>query len=192
MIIGVVMDFWRLGDFGYFERPVNFSTSSHFRSRYRRYDTICQYLIIDRCTMSPTKPDKRRSANSTRVTKSGTSQKSVAGSALSARDSKSVRVTSSSNMVAGRDPTPPKDRGKVIKGSIDSAGRVLVPAKMRQALDLKPGDGVNLELKGDVLQIRSLDDAINEAQALVRKHVPKKKSLVDELIAERRAEAKRE
>ena len=35
-------------------------------------------------------------------------------------------------------------------------------------------------------------DAIRHAQKLVRKHVPKDRSLVDELIAERRAEAERE
>jgi AbrB family looped-hinge helix DNA binding protein len=135
------------------------------------------------------------------TTKTGNKHKSDTSSKSDIkRDSATGRLISrasktgqrSTKVVAGCDPMPPKERGHVVKVSVDSAGRILVPAKLRKALDIEPGDDVNLELKGDVLQIRSLDDAINKAQALVRKCVPNKKSLVDELIAERRAEAERE
>lgn len=80
----------------------------------------------------------------------------------------------------------------VVKTSVDSAGRVLVPAKLRKALAIKPGDTVNLRLRGDVLEIRSIDDSVTEAQALVRKYVARKRSLVDELIEDRREEADNE
>ncbi len=139
--------------------------------------------------MTSTKSKKRQSLQSVEPAKTDKTKESGSGRFL-ARDAKSGRVKST--VGDGRDPMPPIDRGRVIKASIDSAGRILVPAKLRKALDIEPGDDVNMVLKGDVLEIRSLDDAINEAQALVRKYVPKKKSLVDELIAERRAEAGRE
>ncbi len=75
---------------------------------------------------------------------------------------------------------------------IDSAGRLLVPAPFRKALEVKAGDEVNLVLKDGVLEVRSLNYAIREAQALIRRHVSKRKSLVNELIKDRRKEAGRE
>ena len=68
-------------------------------------------------------------------------------------------------------------------------GRLVVPAEMRQALGLKPGDKVLLELTGDELRVLSLHASIRRAQEIVRRYVPEGVSLVDELIAERRAEA---
>ena len=96
-------------------------------------------------------------------------------------------------MMSGADPLPPKDMGqRVTNARIDSAGRLLVPAPFRKALDVKAGDEVNLMLKDGVLEVRSLNVAIREAQALVRRHVSKRKSLVNELIKDRRKEAGRE
>lgn len=105
---------------------------------------------------------------------------------------KSIRTSISSKSGIKRKPGKSRFIGRAVKASVDSAGRILVPAKLRKALDIEPGDKVNLIVNGDVLEIRSLDDAINEAQALVRKYVSQKKSLVDELIAERRSEAELE
>jgi hypothetical protein len=42
------------------------------------------------------------------------------------------------------------------------------------------------------LRLRTPEQAIKAAQAIVARHVPKDRDLVAELIAERRAEAKRE
>ena len=96
-------------------------------------------------------------------------------------------------VMSGADPLPPKDTGqRVTNARIDSAGRLLVPAPFRKALEVKAGDEVNLVLKDGVLEVRSLNYAIREAQALVRRHVSKRKSLVNELIKDRRKEAGRE
>jgi hypothetical protein len=47
-----------------------------------------------------------------------------------------------------------------------------------------------LETKGDELHVRPYREAIREAQAMIRKYLPdRERSLVDELIAERRYEA---
>ncbi|MGH6944886.1 MAG: AbrB/MazE/SpoVT family DNA-binding domain-containing protein [Geminicoccaceae bacterium] len=76
---------------------------------------------------------------------------------------------------------------------VDRAGRVLIPAKLRRQLGLSPGDAVILEIREGSLEVRSYKRAIEEAQAIIRKYVPDPtRSLVDELIEERRREAARE
>ena len=75
---------------------------------------------------------------------------------------------------------------------IDKHGRVVIPADYRRALGLRPGDSLTLELNGGSLRLVTLVQAIREAQESVAKYVDKDRSLVAELIAERRAEAARE
>lgn len=75
---------------------------------------------------------------------------------------------------------------------IDKHGRVVIPADYRRALGLRPGDSLTLELNGGSLRLLTLAQAIREAQEFVAKYVDKDRSLVAELIAERRAEAARE
>jgi AbrB family looped-hinge helix DNA binding protein len=79
------------------------------------------------------------------------------------------------------------------RAKIDKAGRLLIPAKLRSELNVQPGDPMVLETKGDELHVRPYKQAIREAQAIIRKYIPDRdRSLVDELIAERRKEAERE
>ena len=75
---------------------------------------------------------------------------------------------------------------------LDSGGRIVIPAAMRKALNLEPGDDVQVALVDGALRIVGRDAAIARAQALVRKYIPGDVSLSDQLIAERRAEAARE
>jgi AbrB family looped-hinge helix DNA binding protein len=76
---------------------------------------------------------------------------------------------------------------------MDKAGRLLIPARMRRQLGLRPGDPVILEAGETGLQVRPYRKAIEEAQAIIRKYIPDPdRSLVDELIQERRREAARE
>jgi AbrB family looped-hinge helix DNA binding protein len=75
---------------------------------------------------------------------------------------------------------------------MDENGRILIPAEQRRALGLRPGDRVAIQVKDGEALIFSQDQGIRKAQELVRKYVPEGVSLVDELIAERRAEAERE
>ena len=76
---------------------------------------------------------------------------------------------------------------KVIEG-----GKLVIPARFRRELGIGVGDTVIIELADDALHVRSLESAIRKAQAIVRGFVPAGASLVDDLIAERRAEAGRE
>jgi bifunctional DNA-binding transcriptional regulator/antitoxin component of YhaV-PrlF toxin-antitoxin module len=75
---------------------------------------------------------------------------------------------------------------------VDSAGRVVLPADFRLRAAIGPGDQVIAEDDGACIRIRTLDQAIAEAQELVARLVPERVSLVDELIAEREEEAARE
>lgn len=123
-----------------------------------------------------------------RYSKKGRSAKTV-NSGISEKTNPRYGATTTS----GTDPLPPKDTGqRVTNARIDSAGRLLVPGPFRKALEVQAGDEVNLMLKDGVLEVRSLNVAIREAQALVRRHVSKRKSLVNELIKDRRQEAGRE
>ena len=70
-------------------------------------------------------------------------------------------------------------------------GRIILPAPMRKAMGLETGDTVLLELKGDALIVRSAKSALRRLQARARTFASGG-SVVDELIAERRAEALRE
>ena len=75
---------------------------------------------------------------------------------------------------------------------IDRHGRVVIPADYRRALGLRPGASLTLELDDGALRLVPLAQAIRKAQESVAKYVDKDRSLVAELIAERRAEAARE
>ncbi len=67
-----------------------------------------------------------------------------------------------------------------------------VPASLREAMGVKPGDTVLVEVHGQELRIRSELSALRRVQQRLRKHVVDGHLVSDELIAERRAEAARE
>jgi len=75
---------------------------------------------------------------------------------------------------------------------IADGGRLVIPVELRRALGLEIGDEVIVRVEGGELRILTRSEAIKRAQGLVRRHVKGSRSLVDELSAERRAEAGRE
>ena len=75
---------------------------------------------------------------------------------------------------------------------VNENGRVVIPASFRKRLGIRIGDEVVLRIEDDELRITTLKRNIERAQRLVRKHVKPGVSLVDELIAERRAAARNE
>ncbi|MEP7352344.1 MAG: AbrB/MazE/SpoVT family DNA-binding domain-containing protein [Acidobacteriota bacterium] len=75
---------------------------------------------------------------------------------------------------------------------LDKQGRITLPASFRESQGLKPGqDLVVLEEDGRLL-IMTREQAIREAQAMVRKLVPAGVSLVEELFADRRSDMAKE
>ena len=75
---------------------------------------------------------------------------------------------------------------------VNENGRVVIPASFRKALGINVGDEVVLRMEDDELRITTLKRRVERAQRLVRKHVKRGTSLVDELIAERREAARDE
>ncbi len=73
---------------------------------------------------------------------------------------------------------------------LTNGNRVVIPAAIRKSLGLRVGDAVTLVLQ-DNGEVRLLTqaEAVRQAQALVRQHVSAERSLVKELLAERREEA---
>lgn len=78
-------------------------------------------------------------------------------------------------------------RGKIVNG-----GRLIVPAEFRRALGLSDGDAVVMEVEGDALHVRPIKSALRRIQKSLRRYAPEGGSVADELISERRAEAKRD
>jgi len=78
------------------------------------------------------------------------------------------------------------------RARVNENGRVVIPASFRKALGISAGDEVVLRIEDDELRITTLKRRLERAQRLVRKHVKKGTSLVDELIAERREAARNE
>jgi antitoxin PrlF len=79
-------------------------------------------------------------------------------------------------------------------GSMDATlvmgrqGRVVIPADVRLALGLVPGDRLHLHVAGPRLVLERQKDAVAELRALAD-DVPKSRSFVEELLAERRIAA---
>jgi len=80
----------------------------------------------------------------------------------------------------------------IYQTKVTEGGRVVIPAELRRQLGLQLGSDVILDIADGELRIRSVQQAIQHAQALVRRHVRPGASLSDELIRERREAADRE
>ena len=70
-------------------------------------------------------------------------------------------------------------------------GRLVIPADIRTALGLAPGDRVHLQVTGRRLVLQRQQDAVAELRALGA-GLPKDRSLVEELLADRRLAAEAE
>lgn len=76
-----------------------------------------------------------------------------------------------------------------MKTIISEGGRLVIPAKYRKALGIKPGDEVTFILEDGQLRVISSRQAVTQAQNLVKRYVAKGRSLSKELIKERKEEA---
>lgn len=79
-----------------------------------------------------------------------------------------------------------------VSTKIADGGRLVIPAELRRELGIGIGDEVIVRVEDGELRISTRSEAVKRAQEKVRRHVKGSRSLVEELSAERRAEAGRE
>lgn len=72
---------------------------------------------------------------------------------------------------------------------IDRHGRVVIPVEYRRVLGMREGDEVTIQLDDGAVRILTRASAIARAQELVTRRTGGDRSLVEELTAERGAEA---
>ncbi len=78
------------------------------------------------------------------------------------------------------------------KTRLSANGRIVIPAAIREELGIRPGDPVLMEVEGGVLRIESYPTRIAQIQRELAHFIVPGVSMADELIAERREEARRE
>jgi AbrB family looped-hinge helix DNA binding protein len=81
---------------------------------------------------------------------------------------------------------------RVFRARVDASGRIVIPAESRLRKKVKEGDTLVVEEDDNSVRIKTLDDAIRDAQDYFCKVIPADVDLADELIAERRADAARD
>ncbi len=74
------------------------------------------------------------------------------------------------------------------KTQMNKNGRIIVPAKIRKALGLQPGDNFVIRLENGSIRLIPLGQAVQLAQQKVKQYVPEGTSLVEALLQARREE----
>lgn len=75
---------------------------------------------------------------------------------------------------------------------VDSAGRVVIPAEVRQHLGIEPGQDLILCEDAQGIRLQTFEQVVREVQEAFAPYKKPGVSVVDELIRERREEASRE
>jgi AbrB family transcriptional regulator (stage V sporulation protein T) len=81
---------------------------------------------------------------------------------------------------------------RIFRAKVDASGRILLPAELRAQLHVTEGDSVLFVQHPNSLEVRTLTQAVRKAQEYFGSLAPASVSMVDELLAERRAEVARE
>ena len=79
---------------------------------------------------------------------------------------------------------------KSVAVRVGNQGRIVIPAELRQALGIASGEKLIARVEDGRLILETKESITASLQKLFRDAVPKSVSLADELIAERRAEAR--
>ena len=79
-----------------------------------------------------------------------------------------------------------------VSSKINQNGRIVIPAAIRQEMGLKAGESLLMEVEDGVLRIESHRARIRRVSESLRQLIPPERCLSDELIADRREEARHE
>lgn len=83
---------------------------------------------------------------------------------------------------------------KPAKAKVSASGEMTIPLELRSAVGLEHGGDVLVELDGRDIRIRTIAEAVAQAQALTQQLLGDRAAgaSVDDFLAERRKEAERE
>ena len=81
---------------------------------------------------------------------------------------------------------------RVYQARVDSSGRIVIPAEARSRNKIKEGDTLVVVEDDHGLHVKSLDQALAEAQDYFATLAPPDVMLSDEIIADRRSERERD
>jgi bifunctional DNA-binding transcriptional regulator/antitoxin component of YhaV-PrlF toxin-antitoxin module len=80
----------------------------------------------------------------------------------------------------------------MVRVNVQPNGRLILPATLRKSLGVEKGGQIVAEVIDGEVRLTTPDAALNRARAIFRQYVPAGTSLVDEVIADRRAEHEQE
>ncbi|MCY4269898.1 MAG: AbrB/MazE/SpoVT family DNA-binding domain-containing protein [Gammaproteobacteria bacterium] len=78
------------------------------------------------------------------------------------------------------------------KVRVDSAGRMVLPADMRKALNLVGGQELLASIEGGRIRLQTIDEGLAFVRKIAKRRRKGDESVVDAFIAERRAESSRD
>jgi AbrB family transcriptional regulator (stage V sporulation protein T) len=78
---------------------------------------------------------------------------------------------------------------KAIRGKVSGAGRVVLPAELRKEFGIEDGSDVIFSRTLHGIEVKTLDEAIKQAQELCARYIKPGVSLVEELRKERDQDA---
>ena len=78
------------------------------------------------------------------------------------------------------------------KAKLNANGRVVIPAPMRKALGLRPGDELIMRIEEGELRLSTRRQALARARRMIRQYIPEDVDLTQSLLDDRRKEAERE
>jgi AbrB family looped-hinge helix DNA binding protein len=79
-----------------------------------------------------------------------------------------------------------------VSAKIEKSGRILIPAAIRRQLNLKEGSEVLLRVDETGIQMSTRQQALTRIHERLRRYIPENRVLSEELILERRADAKKD
>lgn len=85
--------------------------------------------------------------------------------------------------------TAPRKHSMPNRVRVDPAGRIVLPANIRQALGIHNGDVLVMSVNDGSVRFHTVDFALEQVRAIARRKRETRSSVVDQFIAERRTEA---